>query len=283
MRAMPLFKSLQALLTVEYVSIAMVILGVAGESVSQFFPIRDDKRKELLGKISTIVLIVGLIMELPATRKHELQTDAMKLEAARTESKAESAKASAKGFESSIAGANERAAKAEAQVAKAGQQAADAEAKAGKANERAAVLEKEAALQREKAANAERALLELQRRAEDRHLTAAQRAAMAGILRSSPKGDVIVECSGIGLEPCALAAELVNVLEANGWKVAEFHKGVLGGSNPAGVIVLVYSQVPQRASGLLASLRAAGLTPQGQKLDGAPGDDRVFLVIGTKL
>ena len=111
------------------------------------------------------------------------------------------------------------AAAARVQIVDGNAEAARANAQAAKANERADRLELETAKQREKTAEAERALLELQERIKDRHLTTAQRAAIAQKLASAPKGRISVSCLGGTLEPCAYAAEFVELLRSSGWGV----------------------------------------------------------------
>ncbi|HEX3526354.1 MAG TPA: hypothetical protein VH988_04740 [Thermoanaerobaculia bacterium] len=220
---------------VEYASIGVIIVGVVGEYVSDFV-IRDAKKKERLGKISTLVLIAGLALELPAVRLTEVQIAAIQLETARAQSVAESAKATSKGFEKDIAGANKIAKSAE---------------------EHAAQLEAEAAILRTKAANAERRLLELRQRMEPRHLTARQREAMTGRLSSGPKGYVVMFCTTGNAEACDFAKELAVALVASGWTIKEFtNSGVL--TFPAGITIVTHSRVtPARLTTLIKAFAAA--------------------------
>lgn len=147
--------------SVEIISVVIVILGVVGEYISDFV-LRDAKKKEKIGKISTLVLVVGLVIELAAiwrimgltgrqTAALELRASSAKQEIARANERAKNAgkKAAdanvAAGEANERAGkANERAAEAETKIAEARRQAAVAGVEAAKANERAALATQKA-------------------------------------------------------------------------------------------------------------------------------------------
>jgi hypothetical protein len=171
-----------------------------------------------------------------------------------------------------------------AEAARANEAAARANGEAAKANERAGALELETAQQREKAAIAEKALLELQQRVQDRHLTAEQRQALRDLLTTRPKGEITLFCVGGDPEPCAFAGELAEVLRASGWTVlfGESEHGLLFlGGSPKGIFLRVHSGNTPRAVALQEALKAVGIDALGELRTDAP-DDWVNLLVGYK-
>jgi hypothetical protein len=171
-----------------------------------------------------------------------------------------------------------------AEAARANEEAARANGEAAKANERAGALELETAKQREKAANAELALLELQRRVQDRHLTVEQREKLALSLARDPKGTISVVCVGGTPEPCVFAAEIAGLLQVAGWTVdfSGSNRGVVFvGGSPAGLLLQVQAAFMPRGAALQQALRAVGLDVQGRLVPEAP-EDSIELIVGSK-
>jgi hypothetical protein len=159
-----------------------------------------------------------------------------------------------------------------------------AKAEAAKANERTGTLELETAQQREKAAVAERSLLELQQRVQDRHLTAGQRMALTDGLTHGPKGEITIMCVGGNPEPCVFAEELAEVLRRSGWTVVfgEPEHGVMFvGISPKGVFLRAHSATLPRAAVLQQALKAVGIEATGEVRSDTP-EDWVNLLVGYK-
>lgn len=109
--------------------------------------------------------------------------------------------------------------KAKAERAEADKQIATAKADAASAAERTAEISLRVEEEARKRAEAQRALLALQERIKDRHLTTAQRNGLIEVLRQFPKGTVLIKCSSIGPESCAFAEEIAATLQLAGWTV----------------------------------------------------------------
>lgn len=270
---------------VEYISVAVIILGVIGEYVADFtLPEKtenDKRRQKRLGKISTLVLILGLTVELPAIWRINEMTGT---QVADLERQADVARAQAKGFESSIASANERAANAGAQVANASRQAAAAGVKAAEASERARALELETAKQREKAAIAEKELLTLKEGLKPRALSAAQFSLLVERLKSSPNKGVVGVMSVGDSEAIAFAKQLFEALQAAGWQpnVGE-GSGVFLSMPPEGLTLNVHSPAtaPVYAGDLQKALLAAGVSVPAVAVP-LLHEDSVLIVVGAK-
>jgi len=120
--------------SVEYVAEALVLAGCVGEYFSEFTKIRTERWRSGLGKISLLVLIAGLAIELGALiRTNDLagkEIAVLNGIAAEAGSHAAVAEGTAKSFDLKIAEARK-----DAEVAK---------EEAAKANERASVNEREA-------------------------------------------------------------------------------------------------------------------------------------------
>lgn len=145
-------------------------------------------------------------------------------------------------------------------------------------------VEIELAKQQQRAAEAEHALLELQERIKDRHLTAEKRAELVALLAANPKGDIAVSCVGGHPEPCKFAAEIVDALKEAGWTVTTFMQGVMYvGSSPAGLMVQVQKveEASQRAVVLQRALERIGFPCLGQLLPSLK-ENAVNLIIGSK-
>lgn len=181
-----------------------------------------------------------------------------------------------------IALAEAESAEANRKAAEAGEGTAKALSEAASANERAGKLELEAAGQRERAAKAEAALLELQRKMKDRHLSVEQRVHLIAILSANPKGKITVECIGGNQEPCAFAADIVDALKASGWTIAEFNTGVIFvGGTPVGLSIRAQNADIPRAAVLQMALGRIGFSANGEVIAGMPAD-MVALTVGSK-
>src|ERR1700732_756789 len=130
----------------EYGSVVAIFLGVVGEYVADFVlsdeTNGDKSKKTRLSKASTLVLIAGLALELPAIWQINGLTGE---KATILERDASVARAEAESARADIAAANARAKIAEAQIAEAGKQATEASTKAAEANARAGEAKKGAA------------------------------------------------------------------------------------------------------------------------------------------
>ena len=126
----------------EYAAEAFVIIGCVGEFIAEFSQIRTQEWRHQLGKISLLVLISALALELGAL----VRTNALSGQeiarlngtAADAIARAASAEEKAKGFDSRIADAQRGTAEAQ-------RDAESAKERASKADERASANEREAA------------------------------------------------------------------------------------------------------------------------------------------
>jgi len=116
-------------------------------------------------------------------------------------------------------------AKADALQAKEG--IANAEARSLEASAEVARLNVIVANAEERRAVAEKALLELQEKAKDRHLTLDQRSKLLESLSNKEKGKLTVQCAVSGdPEPCNFAREFASVFIDAGWQVHLVTSGV---------------------------------------------------------
>jgi hypothetical protein len=150
-----------------YISTAAVIVGVIGEMISDFGTFPDSKlgldRKDSIGKLSSIVLVLGLCFELfAAARTNQLSDEVivdLELQASRTitalgpameraskaNATAESARASVRGYDKQIADDQARIKTAEATVAASKASVSGAVAKVATAEARIAEAQRDAA------------------------------------------------------------------------------------------------------------------------------------------
>jgi hypothetical protein len=140
------------------------------------------------------------------------------------------------------------------------------------------------AKQQERAANAERALLELQERIKDRHLTTEQRARLVELLKANPKGKINVSCvGGSSPEPCIFASEIVDTLKLGGWDVEFSPCFISVGGIPVGLIIQVRSaeKAPIRAVVLQKALGEIGFAALGE-LQHSMDEQTVNFIVGAK-
>lgn len=174
-------------------------------------------------------------------------------------------------------------ASAGARAAEANKTAAEAGAQVAAANERTKILELEVPKQRERAAKAEKALLELQEKLKDRHLTAPQRVDLIKFLNRSSDGAIEVICAGgQNPEPCLFASEIVEILKSTGWTVS-FSNGnlFLGGVPPVGLTIQIDGQAPPRATALWQAFENIGLAASITGKEGRVSD-KILLIVGSK-
>lgn len=195
--------------------------------------------------------------------KSNLEIARLTNEAAALRVEAENAKANIASAQADAAKANEGAIKATAEVARLQIVVANAETKR---------------------AEAERALLELQERIKDRHLTTEQRARLVELFKANPKGKINVSCvGGSSPEPCIFASEIVDTLKLGGWDV-EFSPGFISvGGIPVGLIIQVRSsdKAPVRAEVLQKALGEIGFAAPGE-VQPTLDEQTVNLIVGAK-
>jgi hypothetical protein len=199
-------------------------------------------------------------------------------------------------FEGSLTSARTELGKQQARAAKAEQDASEAKTTATKTNERAAALEKDAAQakaaqqrveidlakQKEKAATAEHALLQLQRRAEPRRISADQRVRLVALLSQSPKGKVSISCVLGDGEGLAFAKDIDDVLKAAGWET-NFGQGVYSGGNPVGFGIVVRNAIsaPPYATALQRAFFSVGIPVAGEENPQLNAGD-IQIIVGNK-
>ncbi len=192
-------------------------------------------------------------------------------EIARLTKEAEALRAEAENAKANIVIAQADAAKATEGAAKAGVEVANLQVVVANAETRRA--------------EAERALLEVQERLKDRHLTTEQRARLLELLKANPKGAINVSCiAGSSAEPCNFADEIVAVLTEAGWQVDFTGRGmIMVGGTPVGVFIQVHNaaKAPIRAEVLQKALGAIDVEAGGVVSE-TMQEGTVNLVVGAK-
>lgn len=201
---------------IEYVAEALVLAGCVGEYVSEFTCLKTEGWRSRLGKLSLLILIAGLAVELGALiRTNNLAGQEIALlngVAADARLRAANAEGTAKGFDVKIAESRR-----DAEIAKEG---------AAQANERAAANEREAARLRaeaerlEKEAEDERsARVKIEDNVDWRSIKDGQRKdIVAHLSRFAPQ---LAECSFLSsdMEAFSFSADLAEALRAARWQV----------------------------------------------------------------
>lgn len=108
---------------------------------------------------------------------------------------------------------------AKAEQANANKQIEIAKADSAKASVEVAGLQVTVAKAEQRRAEAEKALLELQERVKDRHLTAAQLKTLSDNLTNRPSGQLEIRCPVANPEARNLALEFVQLFTSSGWQV----------------------------------------------------------------
>jgi len=206
---------------VEYIATGIVILGAIGEYLAEFrrFP-KEQHKREQFAKLSALVLIAGLAVELVGlVRTSQLSGQIiaeLNREAEAAGRDAATAKATAKGFERDIADANSGAKNAEAQVASANAQYRDAQARVASAEVRIADAKKQAA-EANRAAEQERLeRLKLEAQVAPRRLSPDQQRAIATACRRFSGRRVSVTTYSLDAEGGVLGKQIIAVLQAAG-------------------------------------------------------------------
>ena len=144
-------------------------------------------------------------------------------------------------------------------------------------------VETDLAKQQEKTANAERSLLQLQRRIEPRRISAEQRLRLIGILTPGPKGKVSIDCVLGDGEGQTFANDVDEVLKASGWETDGVNQVVYSGGNPVGFGIIVRSAIiaPPYAAHLQQAFFSIGL-PMGGIENPKLADGKVQILVGNK-
>ncbi len=268
----------------EYLSAAIVILGVIGEAVSEFgIKNQEEDKKQAakarrIGKWSTWILIMGLVFELISLVNTnilgEKEIEGLRANAAWANVWIAEANGEARSAEQKAAEANERAGKANERAAKAGKEAA-------RANERTAVLEKEAARLREVAENEKLARLQIEERLRPRRLTQQQREAIRSAL--APFSGTVINFVTVSNDSDGpqYAHDFIEVLSSAGWKTSPPIIGMFAPPLPVGLTIKVVDGHNPAAVALQQILLSQGIDAGGVR--GAifpPGDIQV--IVGVK-
>jgi hypothetical protein len=176
--------SLDALLSrweaAEYAAEAFVIVGCVGEFIAEFSQIRTQEWRHQLGKISLLVLISALALELGALVRTNVLSGQ---EIARLNGTAADAIARAANAEEKARGFDSRIAEAQRGTAEAQRDAESAKERASKADERASANEREASRLSKLAADEQLARARLESEIQPRTMTLRQQQDMANACR----------------------------------------------------------------------------------------------------
>jgi hypothetical protein len=228
---------------VEYAAAAFVILGCVGEFIAEFTKIQTKGGRDQLGKISLLVLICALAIELIAlVRTNGLsgqEIAVLNAVAADARTRAANAEGTAKGFDTKISEAQRGTAEAQ-------RDAESAKKRAAEADERAALNEKEAARLRNAAEGEQLARVKIEsqvsaaetRLEEERKIRLELENSMAPRVLGIPLGpgnktsfDELKAFAGTEVifdvlpdaEPRRAAQEIQNVLTYAGWKAVSIN------------------------------------------------------------
>lgn len=143
-------------------------------------------------------------------------------------------------------------------------------------------VETDLAKQQEKTANAERALLELQRRIEPRRISTEQRKRLVEMLSIGPKGAVTIACVLGDAEGCSFAQQIADVVNASGWPHTGVDQAVYTG-NPVGFGIIVRNAItaPPHAAVLQRAFFSVGIPLAGAERPEQP-EGTVEILVGNK-
>jgi hypothetical protein len=219
----------------EYVGEAFVILGCVGEFTAEFTKIRTPEWRHQLSKISLLILITALAIELGAlVRTNSLAGQEIALlngTSADARIRAANAEATAKGFDSKIAEAQRGTAEAQ-------RDAETAKERASEADERAAINEKEAARLGKAAEDERLARVKIEQQLAPRTLTDSDRQTIGKQLRpfapvfSGRK--VKISSYSADAEGIVFSLEIMDTLTRAGIDV----EPIIGRSIPVGLVDL---------------------------------------------
>ena len=185
--------------------------------------------------------------------------------------------------------ADKQIAIAKADAARAKEGIANAEAQSAKATVEVARLQVVVANAETKRAEAEKALLELQERIKDRHLTADQRRKFLAALNGKPNGQVEVRCPLGNPEVRSFAMEFVEVFKERGWQVT-LNDRVIISPAPTDLRLWIHTdestdaprvvtgEAPIRARSIVDAFASAGLRLEIQFDHEVPKDGLVLLI-----
>jgi hypothetical protein len=202
----------------EYMAEAFVILGCVGEFMAEFTEILKPEWRHRFSKISLLVLIAALAIELGAlVRTNHLAGQEIALlngVAADARTRAANAELTAKGFDSKIA-------EAQRGTEEAHRDAETAKERASNADERAAVNEKEAA-RLSKAAEDERlARIKIEERVAWRRLTKDQQSEIGLRLKPFSGQVALVQYDGNDIEEYEFGLDIASALQLAQWRISE--------------------------------------------------------------
>jgi hypothetical protein len=267
-----------------------VIAGVVGEFFADFsnvWGVRDiPHRKDRLGKISTLVLIVGLAAELVCLVSANILSGRI---IATLGQQTAQAVTTAKGFESSIADSNARVRVAEAQVASANARSIGAQARVASAEAEIAEAQKAASNADARAAEArsmaEQERLErvrLEEQVTPRRLSTPQQAAVTNSLRRFSGRSVVLQSYALDLDAALLGSQIQASLESAGITVVPDLSLVV---STAGLATGIQVSGPPAQQDFVVALAVALLQSGGLAVvrPGAPtADTQVIVFIGIK-
>jgi hypothetical protein len=255
------------------ISTGIVVLGLVGEYVAEFWIKVRHTLKERLAKISILVLILGVTGELVSHKKASRISGQIVAVLNKT-----------------AADANGKAGLAEERTASLEREAANATEQAAKANERAA--------EANRVAEAERlARLKIEDRLADRRLTAEQQKVLADKLRAYPGMQGTLLYSADSHEVAEISKQLLAVFKNAGWTF-----GIFVGSDPRRAVSGILVEIPAdagpatriAAKTLVDSLAAENLYVTGPEIGevksvsgtwlgtGSPSNATIRLTIGKK-
>jgi hypothetical protein len=268
---LPSLSSLQSSLgrwdSLEYFSAALVLFGVAGESLLELTDIwKNCKHRKRLVIASALLLIVGLAFELACAVM--ISSTVGQITAI---------------LNKETGDARQEAGTANDSAAKAQNETASLEISAAKARTAQQKVEIELAEQQEKTAKAEKELAELKEAMRPRALTREQQAALIRLLSDGPKGPVNVVCVLGDDESKGFATQIDNVLASAGWNVGQFIVRFFPGSGPVGFGIVLHSTlaVPSYVLHIQQAFFAVGVPVSGVADSNLP-EGTVEVTVGHK-
>jgi hypothetical protein len=183
---------------VGYVATALVFIGVVGESIVELTSwVKSPLRKTTIGKVSALLLILGLATELTSGFKISQITDEI------------------------TAILNKEAGEARAAAGEADKRAGEAFGRASAADERASTNEKEAARLTKLAEDERIARVELEDKIGWRRIGHTKQAKMASHLSRFPSESALIAYDPNDLEAATFAWDLAAMLRTARWDVSE--------------------------------------------------------------
>ena len=118
--------------------------------------------------------------------------------------------------------------------------------------------------QKEAAANAERSLLELQRRIAPRRITPEQKSRLVTLLKNGAKGDLYVQCASTAREATDFANEIRDILVAAGFETPGVGR-IMSPDRVPGVAIVVHTaaNAPAHAAAIQRAFFSVGIPLEG--------------------